>query len=164
MEGLGLKHIVGVADMKVSSDPSDTIVTHALGSCLGIAIYDSVAKVGGLLHVMMPLSTLDPSKAKANPFKFVDSGVPEFFRAAYAAGAVKRRLVVKVAGGANVQANNEDRFAIGKRNYIVLKKILWKNGVLIEAEDVGGSVARTMHLEIGTGRVWLASGGETREL
>ena len=111
-----------------------------------------------------PLSTINPEKSKANPYMFVDTGVPRFFRELYAAGAVKQRLVVKVAGGANVHNNGTDRFAIGKRNFIVLKKMFWKNGVLIEAKDVGGTCARTMHLEIGPGRVWLSTAGQAREL
>jgi chemotaxis protein CheD len=150
--------------MAISREPGDILVTHALGSCLGIAIHDAVAHVGGLLHVMMPLSTIDPEKAKANPLKFVDTGVPQFLREAYSAGAVKSRLVVKVAGGANAYETGEERFAIGKRNHIVLKKLLWKNGVLIDAEDVGGTHARTMYLEVGTGRVWLAAAGEVTDL
>ncbi|RKY55352.1 MAG: chemotaxis protein CheD [Candidatus Neomarinimicrobiota bacterium] len=159
-----MKHIVGVADMKISDQPEDELVTHALGSCLGIAAYDPVAVVAGLLHVMLPLSTINPEKAKQNPCMFVDTGVPHFFRQLYKAGAIKKRIVVKVAGGANVQNNGNDRFAIGKRNYIVLKKLFWRNGVLIEAEDVGGSVARTMHLQVATGKVLIASNGQTREL
>lgn len=150
--------------MKIASQGEDTIVTHALGSCLGITIYDPVAQVGGMLHVMLPSSEINPDKAKANPYMFVDTGVPAFFRAMYDSGALKGRLVVKVAGGANVQAGGTDRFAIGKRNMIMLRKLLWKNGVLIESEEVGGSIARTMHLEVGSGRVWIESDGTKREL
>jgi len=69
-----------------------------------------------------------------------------------------------VAGGANVQNAAGDRFKIGKRNYTMLKKLFWKNSILIDAEDVGGTVARTMHLEIGTGRVWLSTAGVQKEL
>lgn len=150
--------------MKIANGDGDVLVTHALGSCLGIAIYDPTAKVGGMLHVMMPQCSINPEKAKVNPYMFVDSGVPEFFRAVMGQGAVKGRLVVKVAGGANVQDVGNDRFAIGKRNYMVLRKLLWQNGVMIKAEDVGGSVARTMYLEIGTGRVWLSTAGVEKEL
>jgi len=154
-----MKHIVGVADMQISDRPGDEIVTHALGSCLGIAAHDPRAKVGGMLHVMLPLSNINPEKAKSNPYMFVDKGVPEFFRRLYGIGANKRNLTVSVAGGASVNGTAADRFAIGKRNYIVLKKMFWKNGVLIDAEDVGGGSARTMHLEVGSGRVWLSMGG-----
>ena len=154
-----MKHIVGVADMKTSAATGDVIVTHALGSCLGIAVHDARAGVGGLLHVMMPVSSINPEKAKINPYMFVDTGVPSFFQKLYSLGCDKRQLVVKVAGGANVHGKDNDRFAIGKRNYMMLKKIFWKNGVLIESEDVGGGCARTMYLEIGTGKVWLSTAG-----
>jgi len=159
-----VKYTVGVADMKVADQPRTIIVTHALGSCLGIAAHDATACVGGLLHVMMPEARMNPEKAAANPFMFVDTGVPAFFRALYEAGAVKDRLVVKVAGGANVHHQGTDRFQIGKRNYMMLKKLFWKNGILIDAEDVGGAVPRTMYLEIGTGRVWLSTAGVDKEL
>jgi len=159
-----VKHVVGVADMKMSTTPGDMVVTHALGSCLGIAVHDSAAGVGGLLHVMMPEGRMNQEKAAANPFMFVDTGVPAFFRELYAAGAVKGRLVTKVAGGANVHNIGNDRFKIGKRNYIILKKLFWKNSILIDAEDVGGTCARTMYLEIGAGRVWLSTAGAEKEL
>ena len=164
----GAKVVVGVADMKVSDRRGDVLVTHALGSCLGVAVYDPTAQVGGLLHVMMPSSEANPEKAAANPYMFVDTGVPAFFRALYADGGMKGRLQVRVAGGAASHSGSagggEDYFAIGKRNFVMLRKIFWKNGILIRGEDVGGSQPRTMYLEIGTGRVWLHSGGIEKEL
>jgi chemotaxis protein CheD len=159
-----LKHIVGVADMKIADAPGDVIVTHALGSCLGVSAYDPHAQVGGLLHVMLPQSSINPEKAAVNPYMFVDSGLPAFFHRLYEAGGVKGRLVVKVAGGSNVQALAEDRFAIGKRNHVLLRKIFWQNSILVAAEDVGGTRPRTMYLEIGTGRTWLNTAGQEREL
>jgi chemotaxis protein CheD len=160
-----MKHVVGVADMRIAGNEGDVIITHALGSCLGITIHDPVSHVGGMLHVMLPTGSIDPARAAANPFMFVDSGVPQFFREAYAAGAVKDRLIVKVAGGASVGiAGTEDRFAIGRRNYITLKKLFWQNGVLIRAEAVGGHIPRTMSLELGEGRVWISTAGQDTEL
>jgi chemotaxis protein CheD len=150
--------------MRIATSPGDVIVTHALGSCLGISAHDPVAQVGGLLHVMMPMSNINPDKARLNPYMFVDTGVPKFFQELYDAGAKKGRLCVKVAGGANVHANGTDTFAIGKRNFIVLKKMFWKNGVMLDAEDVGGQHARTMYVEIGSGRVWLSTRGQTKDL
>ena len=159
-----MKYVVGVADMKVASEPGDVLVTHALGSCLGVAVYDPVAMVGGLLHVMMPEAKINPEKAQSNPFMFVDCGVPAFFQRLYAAGAVKARCVVIVAGGSNVNGGDADRFAIGKRNYLMLRKLFWKNSILVKAEDVGGSAPRTMYMEIGTGKTWLSTAGQEREL
>jgi chemotaxis protein CheD len=150
--------------MRVSREQGDVIVTHALGSCLGIAVHDPIACVGGMLHVMMPEGRMNPDKAAANPFMFVDTGVPTLFREIYDAGGMKGRLVVKVAGGANINNTSNDRFEIGKRNYIILKKLFWKNSILIDAEDTGGSIPRTMYMEIGTGRVWLNTAGVEKEL
>jgi chemotaxis protein CheD len=155
-----VEHIVGIADMKISADSGDRLITYGLGSCLGIAIHDPVACVGGLLHIMLPLSTVDPAKAATHPFMFVDTGVPKLFIESYKAGARKDRLMVNVAGGAATRGNEEeDYFQIGKRNFTILKKLLWKNGVLLQSHDVGGSCSRTMALDIGTGNVTLRING-----
>jgi chemotaxis protein CheD len=160
-----LKHIVGVADLKVSAQPGDILITYALGSCLGITIHDPMANVGGLLHVMLPLSTIDSAKASENPYMFVDTGVPQLFLECYKLGAQKGRLVVKVAGGACSNENEEeDYFQIGKRNFTILRKLLWKNGVLLKTHDVGGQQSRTMSLDIGNGEVQLKINGVTNIL
>ena len=160
-----MKYIVGVADMKISAEKDDLIVTHALGSCLGITIYDPVACVGGMLHVMLPLSTIDPNKAAANPYMFVDTGVPRLFIECYKAWASKERLLVKAAGGACVHGNEEDDFfQIGKRNFTLLRKLLWKNGVLLKAHDIGGNRSRNMTLEIGSGEVTVTVNGSAERL
>lgn len=158
-----MRHTVGVASMYVSACKDDVIVTHALGSCLGITVHDPVNRVGGLLHVMLPVSSIDVSKAKENPHMFVDTGVPRLFHECYRAGVDRGKLVVKVAGGAAFRDQN-DLFAIGKRNYILLRRLFWKNGIMIAAEDVGGTISRTLFLEIATGRTWIRSGGKEWEL
>jgi chemotaxis protein CheD len=151
--------------MKLSAQPGDQLITYALGSCLGIAIHDPVAGVGGLLHVMLPLSTIDPEKASKNPYMFVDTGVPQLFLSCYQAGAQKQRLMIKVAGGASVHGDdNADQFQIGKRNFVMLQKLLWKNGLLVKAYDVGGSYSRTMILEVGSGEVTLKTHEGTKIL
>ncbi len=158
-------HTVGVADMKVSAKIGDLIITHALGSCLGIAVHDPVACVGGLLHVMLPLSTIDPAKAESNPSMFVDTGFPELLMECFNTGALRQRLEIRVAGGASSREKEEDDFfQIGKRNLIVLRRLLWKNGLLLKSYDVGGGNSRTMSLEIGTGKVTIKSGGQMKNL
>ncbi|HVP57093.1 MAG TPA: chemotaxis protein CheD [bacterium] len=154
--------VVGVADMKTGT-AGQVLVTHALGSCLGLMIYDPVLRVGGLLHAMLPLSQINPEKAVSNPFMFVDTGVPELFRAVYALGGEKGRIVVKVAGCAR-PLNAGEMFRIGERNHVMLKKLLWKNSILISAEDVGGTAGRTVHFDLDTGRVVIKSGAEEHEL
>ena len=149
---------VGIADCRISNAPDDLLITYALGSCIGISIYDPIARVGGLLHYMLPESGIDPEKASANPFIFADTGIPLLFRRSYEQGAEKRHLVVNVAGGAQVM-DEAGVFNIGKRNALALRKILWKAGVLIHSEALGGSVSRTVRLEMQTGRVWLRTEG-----
>jgi len=142
---------VGVADMKTSDDPEVSLVTHSLGSCMGLAVYDPQSKVGGMLHYMLPESS-SPERAKSKPLMYADTAIPLLFKSCYELGAVKRRMVVKVTGGSQILDPTE-QFMIGKRNYAALRKILFRNNVLINAEDIGGSVSRTMRLSIATGEV-----------
>lgn len=153
--------VVGIGEMAIAARPDDVLVTYALGSCLGVVVHDPVAGVGGLLHAMLPASSIDPEKAARQPYLFVDTGVPALFRACYAAGAAKHRLVVRVAGGAAAAADeSEDQFQIGKRNVLTLRKLLWKNAVIVHAEDVGGhAVSRTLALHVGSGELHLRRNG-----
>ena len=156
--------VVGISDCRVSGNAGDSLVTYALGSCIAVAIHDPVARVGGLLHYMLPESTLHKERSEESPYMFADSGIPLLFREAYQCGAEKRRLVVRVAGGAQLMEDGEV-FNIGKRNYLALRKILWKAGVMIHAEAVGGTVARGVRLEVGTGRMLLReAAGPEQEL
>jgi chemotaxis protein CheD len=142
---------------------SDRIVTHALGSCLGLVVYDPVQKIGGLLHAMLPLSKINPAKAQANPYMFVDTGVPALFKALYEIGGQKSRMIIKAAGCGNPLGKNE-MFKIGERNYTVLKKLLWKNNILLKTEDIGGTASRTVHFDIDTGQTVISSNGQKRSL
>lgn len=152
--------VVGIADLKVSAMRDEVLITYALGSCLGVCIYDPVARVGGLLHAMLPSAGLDPARGRENPARFVDTGLPALFKRAYSLGASKERIVVAVAGGASMTAaDQEDGFQIGKRNFIELKRLLWRNGVVLHDQDVGGSVSRTVSLDIATGGVLVKTGG-----
>ncbi len=149
---------VGVGDCKVSNTAESVLATYALGSCIAVAIYDPVANVGGLLHFMLPESSLNPNKASQNPAMFADTGIPMLFHAAYGLGAEKRRLVVRAAGGAQVM-DEYGVFNIGKRNHLALRKIMWKAGVMIQGEEVGGTTPRTVRLEVSTGRFWIRESG-----
>jgi chemotaxis protein CheD len=151
--------------MKISSSPEDEIITFALGSCLGITIYDPVAHVGGMVHVMLPTSAIDPVKASINPCMFVDTGVKNLFLESYKAGAQRNRLVVFAAGGACANGlEQDDYFQIGKRNVTVLRSLLWKNGIILANSDFGGNLARTMSLEMSTGKVLIRINGTTEIL
>lgn len=157
-----MKHVVMVSDMKLGRK-GDTLVTHALGSCLGLMVWDPAIAVGGLLHAMLPLSNINPQKAEANPYMFVDTGVPAMFQRLYDLGAQKGRLIIKAAGCASPLGKNE-MFKIGQRNYTLLKKLLWKNSLMLAVEDVGGTKSRTVFFDVGSGRITINSSGQETEL
>lgn len=144
--------VVGVADMVVSNDASAEIITYSLGSCLGVTVYDPVKQVGGLLHLMLPDSSIDSVKANAMPYMFVDTGVPRLFHAAYNLGADRSRLIVKVAGGAQL-LDQQGIFNIGVRNFAALEKLIAQNGLHIHAADTGGLSSRTVRLDLTSGNV-----------
>ncbi len=156
-------HTVSISDMKVATASNDALVTYSLGSCIGVSLHDPVAGVGAMVHYMLPLSKLDPSRAKQKPFMFGDTAVPTMLEAVFAKGARRERIVAKVAGGAAI-LDEKGLFKIGERNYTVLRKILWKNNILTDAEDTGGTVARTMYLHMDTGKTILKINGQESEL
>ena len=152
-----IRRVIGVADFAVSKRLDELLITYALGSCIGLALWDPVARVGGLIHCMLPLSRSDRAKAKANPSMYVDTGVVLLLRKLLEMGADKRRLVAKIAGASKIM-DKGDMFRIGERNYTVMRKILWKNDILINSEDCGGSKPRTMALYVATGVTTIKSG------
>jgi chemotaxis protein CheD len=155
--------VVGIADCQTANRAGQILATYALGSCIGLAVHDGQAMVGGLLHFMLPDSALDPARARENPYMFADTGVPLLIERVCGHGADKRRLVARAAGGGSIMDPN-NVFDIGKRNYLALRKILWKTGILLAAEACGGNHSRTVRLEISSGRFWLHEAGTQREL
>lgn len=149
--------------MKISCSPTDILVTYSLGSCVGLTLYDPVAGVGGMIHCMLPLSKIDPEKASRKPYMFVDTGVAAMLGDLYARGAQRQNIIAKVAG-AGSPLGREETFRIGQRNYTILRKFLWKNNILIDKEDVGGSKARTLYLYMEDGRTTVKSEGKEVEL
>jgi chemotaxis protein CheD len=147
----------------VSGEAGQLLVTYALGSCIGLTLHDPKAAVGGLLHFMLPDSQLDRPRALENPFMFADTGVAAFVERLCRLGADKRRLVARAAGGASIM-DPQNIFDIGKRNYLALRKILWKAGILLVSEAVGGTCSRNVFLEIGSGRFWQQEAGSVIDL
>ena len=158
-----MKQVVGVSDMKVSSDLEDVLVTYSLGSCIGLTLYDQDAQIGGMVHTMLPLSRKNPERAKACPAMFTDSGVMALIQELLDRGASKQNLIACAAGGAAVMDEN-GVFKIGERNYTMLKKILWKNDILLSAEDIGGTQARTLSLYMEDGRTTVYADRTERDL
>lgn len=156
--------VVGVGDGGVTRDPDTVLVTYALGSCVAVMLHDPIAGVAGMVHYMLPESSMSIEKSNARPWMFADTGISNLLQATLQQGADKRRLLVFAAGGAQVM-DDSGVFNIGKRNCLALRKVLWKFGLTAHAEETGGTIARTVRMEVGTGRVWWQTpGGEPREM
>ena len=155
--------VVGIADCQTSKDPGATLATFALGSCVGIAMFDPVSSAGGLLHLLLPDSKLDAEKAKKNPAMFADTAVPALLDRFLRMGAPKSRLRVWLAGG-SAMMDPRGSFNIGKMNQVAVRKALWKAGLMIYCEDMGGQTPRTVRLELDTGTFWVSASGLNQEL
>jgi len=145
---------VGMADLKAAKAPA-MVITSGLGSCVGIALYDPVAKVGGISHVMLPDS--QQSRNKDNPAKFADTAIPILIKEMLALGANKRRIVAKIAGGAQMFnfPGATDIMRIGERNAEAVVASLAQEGIPILYQDTGGNFGRTIELDLSDGKLYI---------
>ncbi|MCM1327877.1 MAG: chemotaxis protein CheD [Ruminococcus sp.] len=134
---------VGIADLNVVKSP-DSLITYALGSCVGICLYDSDRKIAGLAHIMLPLST-EAGGGADNKRRYADTGIAELVQMMSQAGAVQSRLTAKIAGGAQMfKGNSSAMFNIGERNVAAVKKVLASYRIRIIAEETGADFGRTV--------------------
>ncbi len=140
---------VGISDLKVCRAP-DTLVTYALGSCIGICMVDEAVGIGGLSHIMLPDST-QSMNGKDMPMRFADTAVPMLIEKLVAMGASRSRLRTKIAGGALMFAATGDRFNIGERNIEAVTAALRRENIPIIARDVGLNYGRTVYFYPETG-------------
>jgi len=141
---------VGMADYKVGRSPA-SLISYGLGSCIGIALYDPIAKIGGLAHIMLPDST--QARSAENPAKFADTALPLMLNDMIKLGALKARITAKIAGGAQMFtfANSTDIMRVGERNAEAVRVTLKKIDIKIVAEDTGGNYGRTVELKLDSG-------------
>jgi chemotaxis protein CheD len=154
---------VNISDMKASADKEAFLITHSLGSCIGLVAYDPAKAVGALLHFQLPDSSNHGRRAQENPFMFADTGIPLFLDKLMSLGANRDRMVLGMFGGANM-LDDEELFKIGTKNARAAKKILWQHAVALTHEDVGGHCSRTVSLELATGMIALRRDGKTYTL
>ena len=158
-----IRLVIGIGELAVSTTPGTRITTHAVGSCIAMCVFDPFARVAGMLHYLLPEASINPGRAATHPAVFADTGVPMLFQEAYRHGLVKQRAIVKLVGGADM-AQTRHAFATGKRNVLAARNLLWRNGVFVAAEDVGGTEARTVHMSVDDGRLQIVSGRAQKEL
>jgi chemotaxis protein CheD len=146
--------VIGVGDLAASNHQQTTLSTYALGSCVGVVAYDSAVHAGGILHFMLPQSSISPQKGTTQPAMFADTGFPMLLHELGSLRAEPRRLKLFLAGGAAV-LQGTDPFKIGVRNIQAIKELIQQQGLYVSDADLGGVVNRTLHLDVGTGQVTL---------
>ncbi len=148
---------VGIADLKVVRTP-DVLVTYALGSCVGICLYDHITKVAGLSHILLPNSK-DHTLAAAQVMKFADTAIPTLIKKMEDHGARQVCLKAKIAGGAQMFAgvNNSSIANIGQRNVMAVKMALNSLRIPIIAEDTGKDYGRTLYFSGADGSMRIKS-------
>jgi chemotaxis protein CheD len=156
--------VVGFGEFAVSNDRDSVILTHALGSCVAVCLWDPHVRVAGLIHVLLPDSRINVSRAGTQPAAFADTGIPLLFQTAYSYGVQKQRCQVRLYGGADVTGIGSGDATVGKRNILAAKSLLWRNGVMLASEAVGGREPRTVSLAVDDGRILLSSSGRDVEL
>ncbi len=155
--------VLDLGEMRVEKDESAVLTCLGIGSCLALCAYDPVSKVGGMTHMVLPASN---GNIKEKSAKYVDTGVLLLFEEMRKRGAVKSRLDIKVAGGAQmfIIPGSASRLDVGKRNVEELELALAKEGVSVSAADLGGTVGRSVRLFLDSGKVTVKTGAGVREL
>jgi len=144
--------VIGMGEVVVTSSPSAVLTCIGLGSCIAVCAYDKVAKIGGMIHIVLPQHHSDNP---AEFSKYADTGVPLMLAKLIQNGANKDRLIVKIAGGAQmtISPGLKDTFKTGEKNLVHILAALEKVSVGLCAVDVGGTVGRTVKMHINTGMV-----------
>ena len=153
--------VVGISDYKMGKAPY-VIVTYALGSCIGICLYDHVLKIGGLSHIMLPDSKMF-TQNEINRMKFADTAIPDMVNALCGMGADRRRITAKIAGGAQMFKVQDDSpiGMIGTRNTKSVKTVLADLRIPVVKEDTGADYGRTLYFDLATGNVRIQSLNKT---
>lgn len=150
--------VVGIGDLAVSDRMEDVLVTYALGSCVAVCLYDPASRVAALLHFLLPEASINERRAAEQPAAFGDTGVPLLLQTAARYGLRKERSVVRLVGGADIGGLPSNALKTGHRNVLAARTVLWRHGLFIESQDVGGMSARTVHLAVRDGRVQIFNG------
>ncbi len=150
--------VVGIADMKLARN-GEKLITYALGSCIGICLQDPKLKLAALVHIMLPLNM---ETGRKNPLKYADTGIRDTLKAMEAKGASRARITAKCAGGAKMfEVSGKGNLGnIGQRNIESVRMVLKREGIRLIAEDVGGTVARTLSFDSETGVATIQSYGK----
>lgn len=144
------KIVVGIGDGKIARE-GQTLISYALGSCVGICLYDRYSRIAGMAHIILPES--NHAVHKSNPYKFADEGIRTLICELERQGAKKRRLTAKIAGGAKMFSTGGIQWEIGYVNVETVKKVLSQERIPIVAQDTGKNYGRTIEFYVDDGRL-----------
>lgn len=147
--------VIGIGEHAVTG-PDSHIVTHALGSCVAVCLWDPDARVGAMLHFLLPESRVNLERAKKQPGTFADTGIPLLIQEAMQRGLNKKRCRAHLFGGAAVGA--QGGLDVGKRNSLAARRLLWQHGIFIHAEALGGHEPRTVNFSVADGHIQVRCG------
>ncbi|MGH2634307.1 MAG: chemotaxis protein CheD [Tepidiformaceae bacterium] len=146
---------IGIAEIVVSREPAEILVAYGLGSCVGVTVFDAEGRLGGMAHVLLPASE-GRTPGPAEPARFADCGIDALLQLFTDAGAIKRRLIVKIAGGGSVLGPaNAQKFKIGERNAEAIKERLRHHGLSVVSSELGGVTGRTLELHVASGKTFV---------
>jgi chemotaxis protein CheD len=157
---------VGMGELVVSKDPSDVLACIGLGSCIAMCIWDPVARLGGVAHMLLPTNRSSAEKL-GSPAKYITNGVPNLINRMIKNGSSQHNLIVKITGGARILVipGENHILDIGQRNIIEVRAVMKRENVPILSEDVGGTSGRSLQLFLDTGKILVRSlAGRTIEL
>jgi chemotaxis protein CheD len=149
--------VIGIGEQAVAGANS-LIVTHALGSCVAVCLWDPLVRVGAMLHFLLPESRVNPDRARKQPGTFADTGIPLLIAEAMNLGLNKKRCRAHLFGGAAVGA--QGGLDVGKRNALAARRLLWQQGIFVHAEALGGTEPRTVNFSVADGQFQVTHGRE----
>jgi chemotaxis protein CheD len=155
--GAAQRVVIGIGEHAIAG-PDSTIVTHALGSCVAVCLWDPETRVGAMLHFLLPESRVNPERARKQPGTFADTGIPLLIQHAIERGLNKKRCRAHLFGGAAVGA--QGGLDVGKRNQLAARRLLWQHGIFVHAEALGGTDPRTVNFSIADGHYQVSCGRE----
>lgn len=156
---MGRLVVVGISDQQVAAPP-DNLITYALGSCVGICLYDNLNKVSGLAHILLPESFLDSDKKDV--YKFANTAIEALVKSMERRGCARIHLTAKIAGGANMFVTSG--ISIGERNVEMVKKELRRLNIRLKAEDTGANYGRTVEFNTSDGTMIIKTAGRGKKV
>jgi len=147
-----MKRTVGLGGYAISNSQGDILVTHGLASCIAVAVYSPSKKVSGMVHIVLP-SPPPNQMFSSGPYYYAATGIPLLInRMCSEYGCLKSNLCIGIFGGAD-SIREEDFFMLGQKNKDMVEKVLKGLNLSYDASETGGTVSRTLEMDVETGIV-----------